>query len=207
MMGKDVERILAGINAVKDATTLCIDGLANVTAYRLESHEYHLGIPKVPCYPLEVPVPSPASTYVNPIRSAMSTISTDRNKMNTLARGLYTSINSFNNEYGSPWTELNKLEDAIKSAEVFAAAHSELEWLGEKDGLLGLLNKVLTLSIDAKWALIHYHDYIQRGYDNIFNGKIPSIKFKKGLNQESIGNVDQNYNENVNTEKPSIDPF
>ena len=207
MMGNDVERILTGINLVKEAATSSINSLSSTVAYQLISDATHGGLSTTPCAPEEVPVPSSASGFVSPIRSAMSSISSDYGKMNTLAGGLFTSVNSFNNNYGSPWTELNKLEEAIKSAESFAAAHDSLNWVGEKAGLLGLLNSILSLSIDAKWALTYYHDYIQRGYDNIFNGNIPSIKTFTGLKQQSNGNVAQQFDENVHIPEESIDPF
>jgi len=134
MMGKDVERILGGINAVKDAATSCISSLANATAYRLTHEATHGGLSTAPCYPIEQEHPAGASGFVSPIRAAMSGIASDKGKMDTLASGLYTSSNSFNNGYGSPWTELNKLEEAISTAEAFAGAHANLDWLGEKAG-------------------------------------------------------------------------
>lgn len=207
MMGKDVERILAGINAVKDATISSIISLSNTTAYQITSSAEHAGMAYGHCTPEEEKVPSSASSFVSPIRSAMNSISGDQSNMNALANGLYTSTNSFNNGYGSPWTELNKLESCIKSAETFASAHSSLNWLGEKSGLLGLINMILSVSVDAKWAIITYHDYIQRGYDCVYNGKKPSITIASGIDEVSMGNVSQKYNENVNIQEKTIDPF
>lgn len=207
MMGKDVERILSGINAVKDAATSCISSLANATAYRLTHEANHGGLSTAPCYPIEKSKPAGAAGFVSPIRAAMSGIATDQANMSSLASDLYTSSETFNNGYGSPWTEMNKLEEAIATAEAFAGAHANLDWLGEKAGLLGLLNAVLSAAVDAKWALTVYHDYIQRGYDNKFNGNVPSITFTSGIQKETIGNVSHDYNENVHIEQPSIDPF
>lgn len=207
MMGKDVERILVGINAVKDAATSSINSLSNTISYRIISDAQHGGMSSGPCYPEEKAVPSLAISFVKPIRSAMSSIASDQIKMNKLSSGLYTSINSFNNGYGSPWTELNKLETAIVTAENFAASHPTIEWIGEKAGLLGILNTILSLSIDSKWALIIYHDYIQRGYDNIFNNNTPSITFASGINKDSTGNVNQDFDENVNIKPQSVNPF
>lgn len=207
MMGNDVERILSGINAVKDATISCINSLSNATAYRLTHEAQHGGISTGSCYPVEKAVPSGASAFISPIRSAMTGISDDCSKMNSLSNGLYTSASTFNNGYGSPWTELSVLESTITVAESFANSHSSLNWIGEKSGLLALLNAVLSAAVDAKWALIYYHDYIQRGYDNKFNGNTPSVTFTSGLNKESTGNIQQDFDENVHIKKPSIDPF
>lgn len=207
MMGKDVERILSGINLIKDVTRSSINSLANGTSYRIKSKECRGCPPPVHCYPLEEPYELPATVYVSPIRAAMQSISSDYAKMNSLASMLYTSTSSFNNCYGSPWTELNRLEDDISSAEAFAAAHPTLPWVGDKAGLLALLNKILTSSIDAKWAITHYHDYIQRGYDNVYNNNDPSITFNTSLDGVSIGNINQVNEENVHIKPKSNDPF
>ena len=207
MMGKDIERILIGINSVKDASNSSINRLSNDIAYRLISEETHGGVSVAPCSPREVAVPLDASSYVIPIRSAMNSISSDLIKMNSLSRILYTSTGSFNTGYGSPWTELNKLDNVISDAESFVNSHPTIDWVGDKAGLLSLLNKILSMSIDSKWAITYYHDYIQRGYDHVYNGDNPSITFKSSISNNSIGNVDQEYSENVNIKKPSIDPF
>ena len=207
MFGNDVERILAGVNKVKDITANSINILTDTIAYRITSDATHGGISTSPCYPEESEVSSSAHSFVSPIRSAMNSIVSDFQKMNELANGLYVDINSFNNGYGSPWTELNKLEESIKLAESFSHSHSNLNWIGEKAGLLGLLNSILSASIDSKWALIYYHDYIQRGYDNKYNDNDPSIKFNTGIDTQSIGNVKHDYSENVHIKEPSIDPF
>ena len=57
------------------------------------------------------------------------------------------------------------------------------------------------------WAMIIYHDYIQRGFDDSFNGKKPSVTFKFGLDKESNGNLAQKYNENVNIPTKPLEPF
>ena len=58
---------------------------------------------------------------------------------------------------------------------------------------------------DAKWAMLTYHDYIQRGFDAKFNDKRPSIAFKQANKKdESIGNIRQDFEENVNIPKKHI---
>ena len=203
MMGKDVERILSGINDVKDATISSIKSLSSVISYQIISDATHGGISTGKCEPTEKPVSISASSFTSPIRGAMGGISSDCGKMNSLSSGLYTSTTSFNNSYGSPWTELNKLEEAISMAE----SYGSIDFVGQKSGLLGLLNMVLSVSIDAKWALTTYHDYIQRGYDNKYNDNTPSITTKTGIDKESDGNSAQEFEENVHIKKPSIDPF
>jgi hypothetical protein len=207
MYGDDVERILVGINLVKDTTTESINLLSEAVAYRIISDAVHGGTSTAPCHPVETEVPVSSYKFISPIRKAMDSIKEDYIKMNELAEGLYINISKFNNKYGSPWTELNKLEESIKDAEAFASKHSILNWVGEKSGLLGLLNKILTLSIDSKWTLVYYHDYIQRGYDNQYNNNDPTIRFTSGIEKQSIGTVKHEYSENVRIKEKSIDPF
>lgn len=207
MMGNDVERILSGINAVKDATISCINSLSNATSYQIISDAAHAGTAYGPCAPEEVPNPIIGYTFIDPIKEAMTSIEEDCGKMNDLSKGLYTNVNSFNNGYGSPWTELSVLSSTINMVESFISSHANLDWIGDKSALLALLNTILSTSIDAKWALIYYHDYIQRGYDTKYNGNEPSIKFTSGIDKQSIGNINQEFHENVNIKQPSIDPF
>lgn len=198
MMGKDVERILSGINSVKDITTSCIILLSDSMAYQMsintDTSDEH-----------EVPIDS--NEFIEPIKEVLEVISGDLSSMESLSNGLYTSITEFNNGYGSPWTEISKLKSSIETAEKFGSSHPILKWVSDKSALLGLLNVILASSIDSKWALITYHDYIQRGYDNKFNGNEPSIKFTSGIGKETIGNINHEYHENVNIKVPSIDPF
>ena len=206
-MGKDVERILSGINLIKDKTIEASTKLSNQTAYGISCNATHGGTSTASCTPTERSVSIKSSTFIDPIREASESIIEDFDKMDSLSSNLYTSVNSFNNEYGSPWTELSLLNSSIQDIGKFAGSYSNLGYVGEKAALLSLLNMILSISIDAKWALINYHDYIQRGYDNRYNDNEPSIKFKSGIDKESIGNVNQEYYENVNIKKQSIDPF
>ena len=69
------------------------------------------------------------------------------------------------------------LKEKIGEIEAYADDYPNLQWLGEKHTLLGLMQVVLSYCIDAKWALIHFQDYIQRGYDYQFNDGIPSVRW------------------------------
>lgn len=197
MMGNDIERILSGIDVVKEAASKSIVGLANDTAYQITTPEHTE----------ELPVPSPAASFVEPIASCITGMSGDIGIMNSLMEGLYTDCHQFNNSYGSPWTELNKLKDSVQEAQDFASAHPMLQWLGEKAGLLALINRVMTSAVDARWAIMHFHDYIQRGYDNQYNGNQPSITFVGGKGEATTGNIKHNYNDNVNIPDPPIEVF
>lgn len=197
MMGNDIERILSGIDAVKDAAANSVDALSNAVAYQLTT----------PDHTMEQPVPVPAASFADPVTSAMSGMSGDCSKMSSLQGGLYVNSSSFNNGYGSPWTELNRLQDAVKSVRTFASSHPMLNYVGEKAGLLGLINKAMSAAVDARWALMHFHDYVQRGYDHEYNGDTPSIVFEDGRGKESVGNINHQYTDNVRIPPKPVEVF
>ena len=193
MMGKDVERIVAEIDGVKDALVAGIQFLCTNSNYQIQTEGVHG----------EAEIPVPGSGFMIAAMTALSNMEADIGKMDELKAGLYTSANSFNNSYGSPWTELNSLKAAVTTANNFDVVN----FMGDRLCLLGHMQIALSRAVDAKWAMTIYHDYIQRGFDNKFNNNEPSIKFNAGINRESTGNLKQEYSENVNIPKESIDPF
>lgn len=201
MMGKDVERVLSIINSFKDMSVKNITSLSNATAYQITTVGVH--------GEEEVPVNLQADDYTRNIWKLWDEgfRPGDYDNMCKLENFHYTNSSSFNNGYASPWKELHNLRSAIIEMENFAGAHSTLPWMGDKVGLLNLLQLVLTRATDAAHSLIYYHDYIQRGYDHVFNGNTPSITFRAGLNRSSIGNLKQTYDENVNMPDDNIDPY
>ena len=201
MMGKDVERVLTYLNQFKDMAVINITNLSNNTAYQITTIGIH--------GEEEIPVELDAKDYTLNIWKLWESSfgPGDYTKMCTLEDIHYTSSNSFNNGYASPWTELHTLKNSIIKMEDFAQAHPKLPWMGDKVGLLNLLQVVLARSTDARLSLIYYHDYIQRGYDHVFNDDNPSITFKTTIDRDSIGNLKQTYYENVNMPEESIDPY
>lgn len=197
MMGKDVERILSGIDAVKDAASNSSGSLALAMSYRAGFDEHNR----------ESEVHASSSGFMSPVINAIAGIESDCGRMSELKSGLYTDSKAFNNSYGSPWTELSNLQNAVSVAKSFASSHDPLKFVGEKAALAELLNKVVLAAIDARWALMHFHDYIQRGYDNKYNNNIPSITFPGGDGKDTIGNIVHHYDENVHIPEPSIDPY
>lgn len=205
MMGQDVERMVSGIEAVKDAAIAGIISLSNATGYQLISRETHAGIGAGPCSPEEIEVPD--GDPMSAVSAAIGAMSSDCGKMDSLGGSLYTGTSNFNNSLGSPWTEMSKLQQAVSDAAAYSGAHSPFNYVGEKAGMLAMLNMVMSAAVDAKWALIIYHDYVQRGYDDAYNGKKPSITFRDGLDKETNGNLVQKYGENVNIPTKPIEPF
>lgn len=203
MMGKDCERMLSEINGIKDALISAIKGVSSSINYRIKTKGSH-GEHGIELIGYEEPNGSVAQ-YVSSVKSAYSSFSSDNSKMKSLESNMYTSSNSLNNSYGSPWKELHVLEESINNISSFNSGSGQ--YIGGKIELLGLLNIALSCAIDAKWALITYHDYIQRGFDTKFNDNEPSITFKKANKKDSIGNINQDFKENVNVKQPSIDPY
>lgn len=196
MFGGDVERIVAGIDATKNAAAAAIVALANATGYQLETYPDHKET--------EVPDGSPMSG----VNGAFGSISGDVGKMNSIKSSLYTGYKSFNNSVGSPWDELDKLQQAINNGNAYEGAHAPFNYVGEKAGMLAELNMIMSAAVDAKWALVIYHDYIQRAYDYKYNGKEPSIVFDREIGgKKTLGNVDQEYEDNVHLPKQNNDPF
>ena len=203
MMGKDCERMLSEIIIVKDAITNAIKGLSGSSSYRIitkGSHgEHSTDMTTYEDENIDI------TSYVTMVTNAYESFKDDNIKMNSLESNMYTDVNNFNNSYGSPWKELHTLEESINN--IIDLDLSNGKYMGGKIALLGLMNVALSCVIDAKWALITYHDYIQRGFDSKFNGNIPSVTFKKANNQESTGNISQTFDENVNIPEESIDPY
>lgn len=193
MMGKDCERIVSGLTAVIDSLCAGIEALAPACSYQLNTTGTHG----------EAEIPNPASGFVASAVGAMGSMSGDVGKMASLGSSLYTSASSFNNSYGSPWTEMNRLEHAIAAL----PPADSLTWRGDRTRLLCLMTVALNRAIDAKWAVVIYHDYLQRGYDNQYNGNEPSITLQETIDKEGIGIVPQDYGENVNMPPPITDPF
>lgn len=193
MMGKDVERILSEIDTVKDASFKMINSLVGISCYNAMSD------------PIEVTT----SSYTDPVISAMRSMKGDCTNMGSLKSNLYVGSGSFNNSSGSPWTELSNLQKAVDDVQSFASSHNPfMVLLGEKLSLMGLIQRVYSTAVDARWAICIYHDYVQRGYDHEFNGNIPSITFAGSSKGEpSTGNIPHEYEDNVHIPKPSIDPF
>jgi hypothetical protein len=199
-MGTDVERVLSQIDQFKDYAASDINTLANATSYQITTTGVH--------GETEIPVSFDAYTLIEPIRILFRTFTPgDYSKMCTLRDTLYTSSNSFNNGYGSPWTELTNLYNAINEVIKFVSSNHSVPYMGNKVALLSLLQVLLSRANDSRHALIYYHDYIQRGYDHIFNNNLPSVTFRTTLSRSSIGNLKQTYDENVNMPTDSNDPY
>ena len=200
MFGKDIEQLISGTNALKDTTMSAIISLSSDTNYQLVSKEYHGGIGV--CHPLEEPVE--VNDVASTIISALSSMTDIMGKLSSLGSTMFTQNNTFTNSIGSPWKEIDQLNTAVNAV----GSYGKLDWVGGKAGMLSLLNMVMTCIIDAKHAITTYQDWVQRGFDHVYNGNQPSITHTNKIGgEQSIGMVEQSYSDNVHIPKPSIDPF
>ncbi len=89
-------------------------------------------------------------------------------KTKIIDKNIYVKNTEMHNCIGSPYTELYRLQEALNDVISFTRS----------PGLMGehvaacveagrLLNRAIFLIVDAKWAVIHYGDYYERGWNFI----------------------------------------
>lgn len=133
--------------------------------------------------------PKTSDSYVNLLIELGGKLQNDISNIQRIEGKLYVKANKVHNSYGSPFTEIYDLKKKIDLCKNYSDQHSHLQWLGEKHVLLNFLQMVLTTSVDAKFAVIMYHDYLQRGYDANVNGKKSSITWDDFNDGKSDGNI------------------
>ena len=121
----------------------------------------------------------------------------------------FADKSNFNNSIGSPWSEFDNLMETLKC---FIDYKSSIDFNNaSKDELQVLSNYVSIISIrivDFKWALITYHDYVQRAFDNIYNDNVPSITFSNdSRGTQTTGNLSQKISNNVSVKDTDITPY
>lgn len=107
-------------------------------------------------------------------------------KLSVIQGKLYTATTSLNNSVGSPYTELTRLMVLIED---YLDAPGSMVYLGQHAAAAALAQRVTSGAIDAKYAVIHYHDGLQRGYDTCLNGGRQSITWDDFRRGETTGNV------------------
>lgn len=207
MMGKDCERILSTIISIEDSISDSIMKLSEILNTPViikadHNHGEEGSITKFEFKEKEDEID--ISDLISEIDGSISGFNKDMKILSSLEEGLYTDKTSFNNSNGSPWSEIHRMEKSIKQLKNLV---SPGKYNGGKTGLIALMSVALASCIDAKWALIMYNDYIQRGFDAKENDKKPSITHKGSDKKETIGNIKQDFDENVNIPKESLDPF
>lgn len=223
MMGKDCERIVKSIDGIKNYLQIAIGSMAEVVGKKMYVKEWHLQGDEfdemVELEEKEMPVG--VGEGISNALSIRASFADDGGKLANIEKIMFAGASNFFNSVGSPFAEIHKMETAVDRVGSFVAGHDNLKFMGEKIALLCLLNTALSCTIDAKLAMLMYHDYIQRGYDAKYNTKKPAITFSnpklkeegeedvKGTKyKETMGNIAQDFDENVNNKgKNDISPF
>lgn len=212
MMGKDCERILYTLNKMTDVASKAISEIAKLNAPPVKVKADHTHNESGNASVIEFIEKESKISMAGPLSKITSTLeelSDDLSKLGTLEKGLYTDVRSFNNSIGSPWLEIKRLRSSIDAV----SSYSGEDYIGDRAVVISLLTSVVSSIVDAKWALIHYHDYIQRGFDNIFNDNEPSITTKKNYKTDELdvkrtmGVRNQKIENNVHIKKGNYDPF
>lgn len=214
MMGKDCERIILSIASIINATSEAIGSISNlnVPPIKVKADHTHSDDGAGPASKTEFIEKESKVSMSGPlskVTSLLSELSPDLGKLQVLEDGLYIETFQFHNSIGSPWTEVKGLKKAIDSV----LSYTGEDYVGDRAMVTGLLNIVLARAVDAKWALILYHDNIQRGFDYHHNNKEPSIVHRKNYLEDELdvpytmGVKNQDIDENVHITKESHDPW
>lgn len=195
MYSNDIENIILNINSIKETTTQQIESLNLQLMYRVWNDPHTHGI-YVPVFEGTVAVgattevqtfesatgvgyaPITTAVYTDPIIQSAQAFNNSNLSMNNIKGQMYKPASAVNNSYGSPWTESDKLVERITAIQNFAAQHPILNYINEKRALMDLLLLVIPCCVDAKWAIIYYHDILSRGYDEIYNKGVESVKWE-----------------------------
>lgn len=151
------------------------------------------------CFPLEKPYP-----ITNPMPDIMkeyNKLDPDIEKISTMGDNLYTDTDTFNNSIGSPYKEIDSLKNVINKANTYASKNSPFKYVSQKSSMLSLLNTIIEYCNDTKFSLMINHQYIQQGFDHNYNNDEPSITWRYSIDDDTIGNLTQEYDENVNIHK------
>jgi hypothetical protein len=136
--------------------------------------------------------PAPAAGFISSIETKYSAVKGETGKMSSIKGAMKTPDgNKHHNSIGSPFQEMEELDEAFNDVKEYAGAHAQLQWIGEKHALLALMNSLASAVVNAKYAVIHYQDYLQRGYDEVHNGGKQSVQFDDFIHGKTVGNVVQ----------------
>lgn len=136
--------------------------------------------------------------YITPFKSTYELLNEDYKKMQHIDELNFADKSNFNNSIGSPWTEFTNLMESLSMYLDYISTIS----------FKVMINILISQIIDFKLALIMYHDYVQRAFDNIYNDNVPSITFTNdSIGTQSTGNVSQKISNNVSVKDKDITPY
>lgn len=89
-------------------------------------------------------------------------------KIHLIDDNIYVKNVQMHNSIGSPYTELYRLQKCINDVLAFSFSCTIMgEYVYAIAKAVTLLNRTLQMAVDAKWAVIEYADYLERGYNYI----------------------------------------
>lgn len=184
MFGSNTERVIQSIDQIIAATgaihinpvsyrmthTLISDRVAGSTASSGgDSHSHDAGSLYV-WNPQSREDPHPGFIEnISDLKAAKSGFDSLIQNIQLIDTSIYVRTNEMHDSIGSPYTELYRLQQAIDDVISFSR---ECQYMGEYVAACceatRLLVRVTQLAIDAKWAVINFGDYFERGYNYIF---------------------------------------
>lgn len=94
-------------------------------------------------------------------------------KIQLIDKNIYVKNTSMHNSIGSPYTEMYRLQDILNEIVSFSVSCEYLgEYVLQVAKATSLIARAMQLAVDAKWAVISYSDYLERGY-NYVQGQDP----------------------------------
>lgn len=196
MYSGDIEKLISGFDNVTKACIGELEGLSSATRYQINTEGVHG----------EVEIAVPYTINYGSITGAASPMMTEIANTKTIGDTVYSGKNSLNTSSGSPFEEVERFKTTM---EFVTSQPATVSFVGEKAAAMSDINMLLSTAIDAKHAVIKFHDSLTRGFDSEFHGNRPSIKWNKNVKGEkTIGNKEkQPKHNNVNIPPDPIDPY
>lgn len=105
---------------------------------------------------------------VSKLSSIKATFDAALQKVNLIDKNIYVKNTAMHNSIGSPYTELYRLQAALNDVISYSQACNTMgEYVQACSEANRLLNRAVQLVVDAKWAVITYCDYLERGYNHV----------------------------------------
>ena len=148
MYGNDVEKIIKFFSGLNLAISSIMRPLSNITIW-------------------ENPVT--ISHITNPIFGIQSTMRVIYTEIKLIESKSFKDIHQINNSYGSPYTEIYNLNDAINTCASVCRQYPSVSTRRDLEKVIFEMHEVRHFSKDAKHAAIIYNEHVQQGYDKIIH--------------------------------------
>jgi hypothetical protein len=138
-----------------------------------DSHDHGAGQLQVSnWYATEVPQTHTVSN-VSKLRPIKAEFDALVQKIQMIDKNVYVKKTDMHNSIGSPYTEIYRLQEALNNVVSYTKTTTLIgEHVNATIEAGRLLNRTIQLIVDAKWAVIQYADYLERGFEYIKGNKI-----------------------------------